>query len=129
MAKIILLLTMLLQPAFAFGANDIFDGSVKISSAFYNGNDFLKLKEVEQINYVMGLLDGYAGATMFGADEKYLKWVEQCVEDKNGSEINSIYVSFLEKNPNSRSLETQYSLFTALRKVCVPKNGSKKALN
>lgn len=104
----------------AWADDDVKKGPVSYFKGFLTGEEFLKLGENDRTSYVMGLTDGFLAAPLFGADMKYVGWVNDCVKGKTNTQIAAIFRKYLEQNPGRWEKTTQPLMFEALRKACVP---------
>ena len=117
----IALLLLALAPA-AWGDIDMLTGPVTANPGFLTGEKFLKLGERDQASYTLGLMDGYLFAPSFGADQKYLRWIIECIKEKTQTQIAAIFRKYLEQNPEEWDKPANMLMFNALSgKACVPK--------
>jgi GrpB-like predicted nucleotidyltransferase (UPF0157 family) len=97
-------------------SNDV----VHVYNSFMNGERFLELSESEKSSYVMGILDGYSAAPIFGtkADEKKLTRIHACIDGKTNTQISAIFTKYLKDNPDKWHLPASVAMYNTLNKVC-----------
>jgi hypothetical protein len=83
------------------------------------------LSEDKKSYYVIGVIDGFFGAPMFGAKDKNakdknkeLEWLYACIEKRTKTQISDILTKYLKDNPKVWELPTHASLFNALKTEC-----------
>lgn len=119
MNKIVLLFALLFVVTPVYSDDDVFKGPISVSKGFLTGEEFLKLSEGDKVSYSMGIIDGYLSAPIFGANNKYLKWIPTCIEGKTNTQITAILVKYLKDNPGRWDKSVQFLMFWALQKACV----------
>ena len=118
MKPLIPLLTLIFLATPLYADNNVFEGPVSVQQGFLSGEDFLKFSESDKASYSMGIIDGYLAAPIFGADEKYIIWISNCVKDKTNTQISAILVKYLQDNPGRWDKSVQFLMFEALMKGC-----------
>jgi hypothetical protein len=113
-------LLLLALASAAWGDVDVFKGPVTYTTGFLSGEKFLKLSEGDQASYAMGLMDGYLAAPLFGADQKYLNWINECIKGKTTTQIAAILRKYLDQYPGRWDKSMQVLMFEAFLKACVP---------
>lgn len=118
MKKSIVLVILFLT--ICFHASNALPQAIEIIGGFVFGGEFLKLSEDKKSSYVIGVIDGFFGAPMFGAKDKNkeLEWLYACVEKRTKTQISDILTKYLKDNPKVWELPTHASLFNALKTEC-----------
>ena len=60
----------------------MYPGQVFVRTSFVRGQDFLVFSENDKATYIMGVVDGFLGAMLFGADDKYIAWLHQYIGER-----------------------------------------------
>ena len=118
MKKIVILFALIFLGTQVYADSDVFKGPVSVQMGFITGEDFLKLSESDKASYSMGIIDGYLSAPIFGANDRYLKWISTCIKGKTNTQIAAILVKYLQDNPGRWDKSVQFLMFEALKKAC-----------
>ncbi len=93
---------------------------VTIHNGFLKAQDYLALAPENQRLYVMGLLDGWYMAPMFGGreDYKYLMEIEKCVEGMKASQVAAIMEKYVKDHPEKWDWDLKDAGYNAMLDGC-----------
>jgi hypothetical protein len=91
---------------------------VPIHTGFATGEQYLRMEEVEQRAYAMGIVNGILLAPLFGAPGWELKWFERCVAGMTDGQVATILRKYLRDNPGRWHETPHVPLYSAMLKVC-----------
>ena len=93
---------------------EIYPGTFFVRTCFVKCQDFLSFSENDKSVYIMGIIDGFFGAMMFGADDRYIAWLHEYTRGKNSVQLAAIVTRYLMENPTIWNKEIQFGVTTAL---------------
>ena len=93
---------------------------VTIHNGFLKSQAYLDLSPQSQHAYVMGLLDGWYMAPMFGGPEnyKYLTEIEGCVEGMKSSQVAAIIDKYIREHPERWDWDAKDMSYNAMNDAC-----------
>ena len=93
---------------------------VTTHNGFLKARDFLALTPGNQRLYVMGLLDGWYMAPMFGGPENYknLMGIEKCVEGMKASQVAAIIEKYVNDHAEKWDWDLKDAGFNAVLDAC-----------
>jgi len=103
------------------GQFEVYPGGVLIRSNYLNCGDFLAFSESDKATYIAGIVDGFFGAMLFGADDKYIGWLDQYAKGKSNRQLNAIVTQYIKENPSIWHQQVQYGVFSALYRAYLSK--------
>jgi len=70
--------------------------------------------------YVIGMLDGFSYAPVFGAPDAKIEKLRQCIGTMHADarQVGTIVDKYLEANPDSLTLQMQPIVLRAMRQAC-----------
>jgi hypothetical protein len=92
-------------------------GSLNEHSGLITGENYLKLTELEKINYVAGLIDGVAISEYFGAD---LMVFNGCMKRKSLAEFATLLTRYISKTPEDWKYSANSMFLLVYRENCLP---------
>jgi hypothetical protein len=100
-------------PAYASPASDI-------NSGFLNGKSFQSGSQSMRTAYVIGIIDGFSYAPMFGAPDAKVVKLRQCVGTLNADakQLGIIVDQYLVAHPESLSQQMQPVVLHAMQQAC-----------
>jgi hypothetical protein len=91
-----------------------------INNGFLTGKSFQSGSQSMRTAYVIGVLDGFSYAPVFGAPDTKIEKLRQCIGAMHADarQVGTIVDKYLEANPDSLSLQMQPIVLRAMRQVC-----------
>ena len=83
---------------------------VWVPNAFMTGQQYLALSASQQGAYVMGLIDGIFVGPLFGASERRIQALQDCLQQHNNIQIGAVLSKYIQDRPE-RWHEGAHSLF------------------
>jgi hypothetical protein len=80
-------------------SSEIIPMEIQLKSGFLNGNDFRDYTNTEQINYVMGVIDGFYLGVAFKGKVNFSQWIDKCVEGMRSDQVKAMIEKFMNENP------------------------------
>jgi hypothetical protein len=85
---------------------------------YVKAGKFLELTEFERATYTTGLLDGFYGSAMFGADDETVGRLNSCAKDMDSKQVTAIVSKYVSDHPQWWHLPLSVEAYNALNDAC-----------
>src|SRR5215471_18971446 len=85
---------------------------------FFKAEEFLQLSEEQRQFYTRGLMDGFYASAIFGADEKKISYINQCMTGMDSRQVTAIITDYLKGHPEGWHHPASLEAYSALHTAC-----------
>ena len=87
-------------------------------TCYLKAGQFLALSELDRVDYITGLMDGFYGVAMFGASDETVAILNSCTKDMGSKQVTAIIEKYVRDHPESWHLPLSVEAYNALNSAC-----------
>jgi hypothetical protein len=92
--------------------------TIAIPTYFVKAEAFVELGESERQTYTTGLIDGFFGAALFGADNEAAERLNACTKSMDSKQISAIILKYVKDHPEGWNLPLSMQAYNAMNGAC-----------